>query len=151
MPFHLLAQIQLINKANSSSNNNEMYYSSLFFALTALLQSGAAHGDKVGAMKEVYKPHDKKPHKLNPAHMRQTRAAPRVINGTDAKEGDYPFFVQAEGCGGSLIWNDIVLTAAHCEGAFYNRVLVGGGINHHQEVSTKETQLLQNLVADVSR
>lgn len=98
-----------------------MNYTSIFFALTALLRSGAA----------TEKPQGEKPHELNLSHIRQTRTTPRIINGTDAKEGDYPFFVQAEGCGGSLVWKDVVLTAAHCEGAFYNRVLVGGGIHHH--------------------
>jgi secreted trypsin-like serine protease len=37
----------------------------------------------------------------------------RIVGGTNAKPGEYPFFVQWMGCGASLIWEDIVLTAAH--------------------------------------
>jgi trypsin len=48
----------------------------------------------------------------------------RIIGGNDAPE--YPFFVQGGGCGGSLVWDDIVLTAAHCQGIPFNGgVLVG--------------------------
>lgn len=52
----------------------------------------------------------------------------RIIGGEDASIGKYPFFVQGSGCGASLIWKDIVLTAAHCKGNVANwrgRVLVG--------------------------
>lgn len=108
-----------------------MYYPSLFFALTVVLQQGAARGFEL---------RDKKHHNLNPSRLRQTRAAPKIIGGRPADEDEYPFFVQAEGCGGSLIWKDIVLTAAHCEDAYFDRVLVGGSTNYHQKASLFLTQ-----------
>jgi trypsin len=52
-------------------------------------------------------------------------AESRIVGGIDAQQGEYPFFVQGSGCGGSLVWDDVVLTAAHCQGAFDGSVLVG--------------------------
>ena len=41
-----------------------------------------------------------------------------VIGGTPADEGDYPWMVRLSmGCGGSLLTDQIVLTAAHCVGS----------------------------------
>lgn len=40
--------------------------------------------------------------------------APTVRNGVPAGEEEFPFFVSWGGCGGTLIYEDIVLTAAHC-------------------------------------
>ena len=37
----------------------------------------------------------------------------RIVGGTAADPGEFPFFVQWNGCGGTLIAKDIVLTAAH--------------------------------------
>jgi secreted trypsin-like serine protease len=52
-------------------------------------------------------------------------AESRIVGGTFAQPGAYPFLVQGDGCGGSLIADDIVLTAAHCVGAFDGQVYVG--------------------------
>jgi trypsin len=50
----------------------------------------------------------------------------RIIGGNDAQQGEYPFFVEGRGCGGSLVWDDVVLTAAHCQGTpFDSGVIVG--------------------------
>jgi trypsin len=54
---------------------------------------------------------------------------PRIVGGTPAAPGDYPFHVNAIDplfCGGSLIYEDIVLTAAHCVGTFLAGVNIGG-------------------------
>jgi hypothetical protein len=52
-------------------------------------------------------------------------AESRIVGGTFTQPGAYPFFVQGDGCGGSWNADDIVLTAAHCVGAFGGKVYVG--------------------------
>jgi trypsin len=48
----------------------------------------------------------------------------KIVGGVLAGQQEFPFFVLGDGCGASLVWEDVVLTAAHCKGAFSNRVLV---------------------------
>jgi len=51
----------------------------------------------------------------------------RIIGGTDAAPGEYPYFVQGPGCSGALIAPDIVMFAAHCGDLFLNQQLNVGG------------------------
>jgi secreted trypsin-like serine protease len=37
----------------------------------------------------------------------------RIVGGQNAEPGEFPYFVQWKGCGASLIWEDMLLTAAH--------------------------------------
>lgn len=53
--------------------------------------------------------------------------AARVIGGTDAAVGEYPYFVQGPGCAGAMISSDVVLFAAHCGNLFLNHQLNVGG------------------------
>jgi trypsin len=53
---------------------------------------------------------------------------PRIVGGTPASPGDYPFHVNSIDdliCGGTLIYEDIVLTAAHCAEGYLTEVNIG--------------------------
>ena len=38
---------------------------------------------------------------------------PRIVGGSPASPGEYPYFIQWGGCGATLIHNDVALGAAH--------------------------------------
>ncbi|MGW0840068.1 serine protease [Streptomyces sp. NPDC002787] len=57
---------------------------------------------------------------LQPVSAAEAAPAP-VVGGTRAAQGEFPFMVRLSmGCGGSLLTQQIVLTAAHCVGATGN-------------------------------
>jgi len=60
------------------------------------------------------------------AALRQRRRR-AIIRGNPAKKGEFPFFVMASGCGGTLVHRDVVVTAKHCRKVFMsgNTVFVG--------------------------
>jgi trypsin len=58
----------------------------------------------------------------------------RIIGGNDAPAGQYPFFVQWHGCGASLIHEDIILSAAHCDLLEYNDVIIGSHLRFNDTV-----------------
>ena len=62
----------------------------------------------------------------------------RIVGGTIASASDYGFNVFLGGCGGSLIWSDIILTAAHCQPLYPESARIGG--------STKITGLRRSIV-----
>ena len=59
----------------------------------------------------------------------------KIVGGSNATTGQFPFFVSSKYCGASLIWHDIALAAAHCEGAYESqKVIVGGNVNFQSKV-----------------
>lgn len=50
----------------------------------------------------------------------------RIVGGTIANVNDYDYNVYLGGCGGSLIFEDIVLTAAHCQPLYPDSARIGG-------------------------
>jgi hypothetical protein len=59
------------------------------------------------------------------------RPQPRIVGGTPASPGSFPFYAKSVAggdllCGATLIWEDVLLSAAHCKGAFIGGVAIGG-------------------------
>ena len=67
-----------------------------------------------------------------PAHSASARTtsaqgdpSPRVVGGTRAAQGEFPWMVRLSmGCGGAMFTNQLVLTAAHCVGSTGNNTSI---------------------------
>jgi hypothetical protein len=63
----------------------------------------------------------------------------RIVGGTPAAKGEYPFYAKVVGkyfCGATLIWEDILLSAAHCQGLFLSGEVAIGGIRLNNSDAT---------------
>ena len=70
-----------------------------------------------------------------------------VLDGTNAGRKEYPFFTKGSGCGASLIWKDVLLTAAHCHGMFTNRnVVVGAQRSRKTDRFSQEKLAVQEIL-----
>jgi hypothetical protein len=49
---------------------------------------------------------------------------PQIVGGSPVPAGSYPYFSRGNGCGAALIASDLLVSAAHCEGAFSSTVRV---------------------------
>jgi secreted trypsin-like serine protease len=73
---------------------------------------------------------------------------PRIVGGQIALNADFPWYVQGYGCGGALIWPDVVLSAAHCAASFeYGQVLVGAVRNTHETQGSEWAKITSPLRA----
>jgi len=54
----------------------------------------------------------------------------RIVGGENAPAGEYPYYAELGGCGGTVIASDIVLFAAHCAGINFERQISIGGIKN---------------------
>ena len=57
--------------------------------------------------------------------------SPRIVGGTLAGDGEFPFYAIPNGdylCGSAMIHDDILISAAHCEGSFAGNDIYIGGI-----------------------
>lgn len=91
-------------------------------------------------------------HHHAPIHVRPSKTvveAPnitlRIYGGTDASEGEFPWFVHGDGCGASLVAKDVVLTAAHCQNSFFTSVRVGPQ-HHHDGGETVRVDRRQEII-----
>ncbi|MFC5151521.1 serine protease [Streptomyces amakusaensis] len=86
---------------------------------------------------------------LQPVATAAAGAAPPVVGGTRAAQGEFPFMVRLSmGCGGSLLTQQIVLTAAHCVNGSGNNtsITATAGVVDLQSTSAikvKSTKVLQ--------
>jgi trypsin len=138
--FLLTKQIEIKPKTKTHSRAKTMKFLTTVLTALSTVQAVAAYNDNDNhgpkrnlkgpqvSSRQVAKKSETIAKKTKPRKMLHSEHIPaesRIVGGNDADAGDYPFFVQGNGCGGSLVWDDVVLTAAHCRGAFDGTVLVG--------------------------
>ena len=72
----------------------------------------------------------------------------RIVGGTPAEEGEYPFIVYLGGCGGSLYAPDLILTAAHCvDDKGDDEVTVTAGTNDKEDPDARTAQSVEITLA----
>lgn len=72
-------------------------------------------------------------------------ASPRIVGGSQANS-DFPFFVQGRWCGASLVWKDVVLSAAHCSSGIGKKVLVGPYKSGDTEGDAEWSKVRSNVI-----
>lgn len=73
----------------------------------------------------------------------------RIVGGEKAEVGEYPYFVEMGGCGGTLIAPDIVLFAAHCPTElFLNKQVTIGGIKTFNTHGGAEGRFCDQIISD---
>jgi len=70
----------------------------------------------------------------------------RIVGGSQSAPGEFPYYVDLGGCGGSLIAPNVVLTAAHCGNYHGKDVIVGA----YRSGSTSNNAVRATVVAEVS-
>lgn len=70
----------------------------------------------------------------------------RIVGGSQSTPGEFPYYVDLDGCGGSLIAPNVVLTAAHCGNYNGKEVVVGA----YRSGSTLNNAVRATVVAEVS-
>mmetsp|Transcript_16527 Transcript_16527/g.24382 ORF Transcript_16527/g.24382 Transcript_16527/m.24382 type:complete len:685 (-) Transcript_16527:28-2082(-) len=75
-----------------------------------------------------------KPEKAGSANF-QTR----IVGGTDANAGDYPFYTKWASCGASLVAPDVLLSAAHCGKITSNTVHIGRSAKNGDDDAIERT------------
>ena len=104
----------------------KFFFSSLVIA--SIVQGSQAGNPLKDRESKIRALHSGAKHHHEDRNLMLRQFQPKIVGGQEADPGEYPFFVQGSRCGASLVWKDIVLTAAHCSGAIdenNGRVLVG--------------------------
>jgi trypsin len=79
-------------------------------------------------------------------------ASTRIVGGQAVSDvNTYPWFVQGRGCAGTLVANDIVLTAAHCYGGHFSKKVLLNSLRAYDDIlagrATKPTGAVEISVA----
>jgi secreted trypsin-like serine protease len=83
------------------------------------------------------------PHKAHPAPAStlQNTTEHRIIGGEPAAPGEFPFYVKLSSCGGSLIHEDIILTAAHCKDINLESARIGAYFYDSDDTNAETRQI----------
>jgi secreted trypsin-like serine protease len=77
----------------------------------------------------------------------QGEPEPRVVGGTRALQGEFPWMVRLSmGCGGSMYTNQLVLTAAHCVGSTGNNTSITATVGVVDLQDTSATKVRSTYV-----